>query len=136
MVKKGKSTENSNTTEQSNENQSLQVPDLDQLITQITNNGDFKEMMSSISGGLTPEHEQILENTDLESDSGSNHTSDEALNDTTPEKDIVNESQYDMMCSLFTDNDGNNLCEILNTINQNLTQLNQNIKKHNDLTHK
>jgi hypothetical protein len=109
------------------EAENMQVPDLDQLITQITNNGDFKEMMSNISGGLTHEHDRILETTEVETD---NDSANESSNE--PESNLnkvgVNESQYDMMCSLFTDNEGNNVCEILNLINQNLTQLNQSVK--------
>ena len=107
--------------------ESMQVPDLDQLITQITNNGDFKEMMSSISGGITQEHERILENTEVETDNDSNNESANGT-DSDINKNSVNETQYDMMCSLFTDNEGNNVCEILNLINQNLTQLNQSVK--------
>ena len=118
---------------ESKEAQNLQVPDLDQLITQITNNGDFKEMMSNISGGLSQDHQKILEATDVDvdadADTDEENTSNISMTDERDgHQDINSDPHYDMMCSLFTDNDGNNVCELLGSINQNLTELNQNFQ--------
>ena len=114
-------------TKESKEAQNLQVPDLDQLITQITNNGDFKEMMSNISGGLSQDHQKILEVTEVDTDD-ENNSNISVSGERDDLQDINSDPHYDMMCSLFTDNDGNNVCELLGSINQNLTELNQNFQ--------
>ena len=135
MGKKGKTDTQSKSDktsegQDSKDAQNLQVPDLDQLITQITNNGDFKEMMSSISGGLTQDHQKILDATEV--DTESDQQSHSSVHETAPVVEThgegVVDSNYDMMCSLFTDNDGNNICELLGSINQNLAEINSHFR--------
>ena len=78
------------------------VPELNDIITQITNNGEFKNIMENISEGLAK--------TNGEADKvEANNTSNEQLED--------------LMCTYFADNEGNSISDILTSINNNLTKI-------------
>ena len=86
-----------------------QIPNLDTIISQITQNDQFKGMMDSFSDDFKKTvHAPGTEESDLESESEPN-------------------SSYDLMATFFSDQDGNNICDILSNINNNLSKLNDNL---------
>lgn len=94
------------------------IPNLDQIINQITSNGDFKEMMNNVSEGLQlPLKEVSIPESSDESDTNSKN----------------NESLYDLCCTFLSDNDGNSLADILSQINQNLTTISKTLGEIKDL---
>lgn len=95
----------SSTTSQSPE----QIPNLDTIISQITQNDQFKGMMDNFSDDFKKTVQAPgTEESDLESDSEPN-------------------SNYDLMATFFSDQEGNNICDILSNINNNLSKLNDNL---------
>ncbi len=101
----------------SNDNEA-NIPNLDQIINQITSNGDFKEMMNNVSEGLQlPLKEVSIPESSDESDTNSKN----------------NESLYDLCCTFLSDNDGNSLADILSQINQNLTTISKTLEEIKDL---
>ena len=98
------------------------VPNLDDLISSITNNGNFKTMMDSISGGLQdpnlPDQNESKSNVDEDNEIEVNDQENNIL----PEiEDITANPQFDIMNTFLTDNQGNNIAEILSNINNNLS---------------
>ena len=88
------------------------MPDLDQIINQITSNGDFKEMMNNVSEGLQmPLKEVSIPEQVTESDS-TNKSSD---------------SLYDLCCTFLSDSDGNSIADILSQVNQNLQNISESL---------
>ena len=81
------------------------LPHLDQIINQITSNGDFKEMMNSVSEGLqvTPKE--------------SEKDQDELNTTQSPN------SLYDISCTFLSDAEGNSVADILTQINTNLEKI-------------
>ncbi len=91
------------------------IPNLDQIINQITSNGDFKEMMNNVSEGLQMPLKEVSipETTNTESDQTTK----------------TSESLYDLCCTFLSDNDGNSLADILTQVNQNLQNISNNLEK-------
>ncbi len=91
------------------------IPNLDQIINQITSNGDFKEMMNNVSEGLQMPLKEVSipEKNTTESDQN-NKTS---------------ESLYDLCCTFLSDSDGNSLADILHEVNTNLSNISKNLEK-------
>ena len=92
------------------------VPDLDELITHITNNGNFKTMMDSISGGLNEQCINTIDNTVSE------EKEDKLPNalESSIDEDISTNPNFDLMSTFFTDTKGQNIADILTNINNNL----------------
>ena len=85
-----------------------EIPNLDEIISQITNNGEFNDMMSQISNEVNKKDiNPNIQDDETESELNSN----------------------DLLTSLFTDSDGNNICEILSNINNNLQKIANNLNK-------
>lgn len=97
-------------------NQGVGVPDLDQLINQITQNGDFKKMMDNIT-------ENVNGNTNT------NQQKDLKEVETSSSEPNKEESLYDTCCTFLTDNEGNSLAEILSSINGNLQKIAESLEK-------
>ena len=98
----------------SKENKSTEnMPNLDEIISQITSNGEFHDMMSQISGEVNKNSNSNNENIITESN-------EESCNDS----ELNN---LDILTSLFTDESGNNICEILSGINNNLEKIANNL---------
>jgi hypothetical protein len=91
----------SSTTNTSEQN----VPDLNDIINQITSNGEFKNMMDNLSGELKTPVDEISEVVDTE----------------TNNNNLNKEDLYDMMTTFLSDSEGNCLADILSNINKNLT---------------
>ena len=86
------------------------MPDLDQIINQITSNGDFKEMMNNVSEGLQMPLKEV------------------SIPDTSNENEPINknnESFYDLCCTFLSDSEGNSLADILSQVNQNLQTISE-----------
>lgn len=98
----------------SNESKSTEgMPNLDEIISQITSNGEFHDMMNQISS-------EVNKTTSTEKING------ESNEDTCNESELNN---LDILTSLFTDESGNNICEILSSINNNLEKIANNLSK-------
>lgn len=88
------------------------VPNLDDIINQITSNGEFKDMMSQLSDELSVPK-----------------TKNEPVNDQKESESVVSSecedqmSQYDLLTTFFSDENGNNICDVLSNINNNLSKL-------------
>jgi len=91
-----------NSCESGEKNSSIQVPNLDEIINQISANGEFKEMMNSLS----------------------EQTASRNLNEGGESSEEVEESDssntYDLFTTFFSDQNGNNICEILSSIDNSL----------------
>ena len=88
-------------------------PNLDEIINQITSNGEFKDMMTQLSDELA-----------------TNKNNNQDDKESTPEVDsdfssenVEKLNNYDLLTTFFSDQNGNNICEILNEINNNLAKL-------------
>lgn len=112
--------------------QAPEVPDLDQIISQITANGEFQEMMNSLSDGLkSVDQGNSSENnngisggeTPLE-DNSKNINTDSALPGPTEYT-----SNYDICATFFADEEGNNVCESLHGVQKSLDNINANLTK-------
>ena len=103
-------------------NQGVGVPDLDQLINQITQNGDFKKMMDNIT-----ENVNVNGNTNVE------RQTDLKEVETSSSEPNKEESLYDTCCTFLTDNEGNSLAEILSSINGNLQKIAESLEKTDGL---
>ena len=90
------------------------IPNLDTIISQITNNDEFQGMMNNLSGELLPK----------KTNQESSENSDQSDLDDEPN------NNYDLMATFFSDNDGNNICDILSNINNNLSELNKTLTNH------
>ncbi len=113
----GQNNKASTSTQSANGNEA-NIPNLDQIINQITSNGDFKEMMNNVSDGLQlPLKEVSIPESSDESDTNSKN----------------NESLYDICCTFLSDNDGNSLADIMSQINQNLTTISKTLEEIKDL---
>ena len=94
----------------SNEKESSNMPDLDQIINQITSNGDFKDMMNSVSEGLQIPLKEV------------------SIPEPSPDTDSTiktTESIYDTCCTFLSDQDGNSLADILSQVNRNLQTISE-----------
>lgn len=95
------------------------VPNLDDIINQITQNGDFKKMMDNIT-------ENIGENGDnvdnIEQPKSENKGTSDTIVNSNKNTDS-NDKLYDTFCTFFSDNDGNSVADILTDINKNLYNL-------------
>lgn len=98
---------------------STDTPDLDQIINQITNNSDFKQMMENMTDEMAPAIKanqtpplapQAPPNSPREDDS-SKQSDDEQV------------STYDTLCTFFSDNEGNSVADIMQNINENLARI-------------
>lgn len=93
--------------------QNPNIPDLDQIINQITSNGDFKEMMTNVSEGLQlPTKEVTIPEKSTDVDSSSKNS----------------DSLYDLCCTFLSDNDGNSIGDVLGQINENLKNIADSLK--------
>lgn len=93
--------------------QNPNIPDLDQIINQITSNGDFKEMMNNVSEGLQlPTKEESIPEKSTESESSCKNS----------------DSLYDVCCTFLSDNDGNSVGDVLGQINENLKSIADSLK--------
>jgi len=93
------------------------IPNLDQIINQITSNGDFKEMMNNVSEGL----QMPIKETPV--------TVTEPTDETVEPSSKSSESLYDLCCTFLSDGDGNSLADILTQVNQNLQKISDNLEK-------
>ena len=100
---------NVNSDDNSEQEQNI-MPDLDQIINQITSNGDFKEMMNNVSEGF----QMPLKEVTIPEISNEN----EQVNKN-------NESLYDLCCTFLSDSEGNSLADILSQVNQNLQTISE-----------
>ena len=82
-------------------------PQIDDIINQITKNTEFQEMMNHLSDEFTSKKK------DLSNESADNNSTCSNDND-------ENISNYDLLATFFSDQEGNNICEILGDINKNL----------------
>ena len=100
------------------DNSQANVPDLDDLITHITSNGNFKTMMDSLSGGLNEKTNVVKEE-------------EENVNEVSDELDvnegISDNNNLDLLSTFFTDSSGNNIADILTNINNNLSQISKSL---------
>ena len=87
------------------------MPNLDEIISQITSNGEFHDMMNQISN-------EVNKTTSVEKING------ESNGESCNESELNN---LDILTSLFTDESGNNICEILSGINNNLEKIANNL---------
>ena len=92
-------------------NTSEPVPNIDDLISHITNNGNFKTMMDSISDGLQ-DTSYATNNNSTEKNSNSEST-----------EDISSNPFYDIMSTFLTNSEGDNIVDVLTNINNNLSKL-------------
>jgi hypothetical protein len=99
------------------------VPNLDDIINQITQNGDFKKMMDNIT-------ENIGENGDNVEKSENKGTSNTIVNSN--KQTYSDDKLYDTCCTFFSDNDGNSVADILTDINKNLYNLVRVLDKNKD----
>lgn len=122
-----------NATETENEPpQAPEVPDLDQIISQITANGEFQEMMNSLSDGLksvdqgnSPENNNGGSGGEIPSeDNSKNINTDSVLPGPTEYT-----SNYDICATFFADEEGNNVCESLHGVQKSLDSINANLTK-------
>ena len=129
-------------------------PDLDEIINQITSNGEFKEMMNSLSNGIgniaTKEGNNSGTNDNVDGngddnvdDSGTNNNgddkgkneseiSDRNSNISSTRDSSIDESNlsyYDLLTTFFVDENGNNICDVLNKINTNLENISEKLNK-------
>ena len=101
-------------TDKSNEQSNLEkeVPDLDEIISQITSNGEFQNMMNNLSG----EFKEPLNNI--------SNNSTKSVED----KPLETQSEFsDLMTAFLTDSEGTTVGDILTNINNNLSRLNDQI---------
>ena len=98
-----------------NENEQSSIPNLDQIINQITSNGDFKEMMNNVSDGLQMPIKEFTE--------------PQKTDETVEPPSKSSESLYDLCCTFLSDNDGNSLADILTQVNHNLQKISDNLEK-------
>ena len=92
------------------------VPNIDDLISHITNNGNFKTMMDSISDGLQDTNYNVSNSTDK-----TNNTENTENTENTDE--ITSNPFYDIMSTFLTNSEGDNITDVLTNINNNLTKL-------------
>ena len=96
-----------------NQTPNANIPDLDQIINQITSNGDFKEMMNNVSEGLQlPTKEVSIPEKTTETDTSAKNS----------------DSLYDICCSFLSDNDGNSVGDVLGQINESLKSISDSLK--------
>jgi hypothetical protein len=132
-------------------------PDLDEIINQITNNGEFKDMMNSLSnnlknGDFNMNMADFSNNKDIgtgindnvdngdngnngdnvdngdKDDSDNSNNSDNSDNESYDENNL---SYYELLTTFFTDNNGNNICEVMSNINENLSSIKEELKLNN-----
>jgi len=109
-------------------------PDLDQIIQQITNNEDFKHMMESVSDELTdtgtlpgsgPSTSSTSSATSTPlappSDSNTHRVVEVDTSDAHNHEEPM--SHYDMLCTFFSDSDGNSISDTLVDIHSALDRI-------------
>ena len=108
-----------------------EVHDLDQIISQITANGEFQEMMNSLSDGLkTVEQTQTQSQTSNETITDTCDDNSKHINtDLSPVSCTEHTSNYDICATFFADDEGNNVCESLQGVQKSLEAINENLTK-------
>ena len=99
------------------------VPNLDDIINQITQNGDFKKMMDNITENINENGDNVDIEDDGEKSKSENNTKSENNIVNSNKKSESDEKLYDTFCTFFSDNEGNSLADILTDINKNLSNL-------------
>ena len=105
-----------------------EVPDLDKIISQITANGEFQDMMNSLSDGLKSVEQlqsDVPSTTDSTIDDNSKNIKTDAVTNVVSE----HPSNYDICATFFADEDGNNICESLRGVQKSLDAINENLGK-------
>ena len=129
----------SSVTESTNEAQNAsnppEVPDLDQIISQITANGEFQDMMNSLSDGLKKvEENQATASAVAQTESDTRDTdANLSVTDTggtvTTSVNCDTTSTYDICATFLADQEGNNLCDVVRGVQLSLDGINQNLSK-------
>lgn len=100
-------------------------PDLDKIIQQITNNDDFRQMMESVSDELSDANVVPSAAGAAAAPTPPSSTSAGTSNAKEIEVDLQEEpmSNYDMLCTFFSDSDGNSISDTLTNIDSNLERI-------------
>ena len=116
-----------------NENDNININNLDSLLSGITNYG------TNTLGALT----EIIKNNLLnlekmqegsEDNNINNNGGDESENESENEfENTKNNNLIEVLSSYFMDNNGNNICEVLQSINNNIKKTNENHEKLNTI---
>ena len=120
-----------------NDNENININNLDSLLSGITNYG------TNTLGALT----EIIKNNLLnlekmqegsEDNNNCNESENESDNESEPEpetelENTKNNNLIEVLSSYFMDNNGNNICEILQSINNNIKKTNENHEKLNNI---
>ena len=119
----------SSTTSDNSANPVPEVPDLDQIISQITANGEFQEMMNNLSDGLkSVEGSQPAVNNEVAEEENLD-TNKNINTESCVSGPVEHTSNYDICATFFADEDGNNICESLHGVQKSLDGINENLTK-------